>query len=186
MIEIKGSVIRDSIESIKKRNGEDVYDNIVGRLNDETKKVFENIVLSSSWYRLDDFVRFLEQDLLQTANGHENELIKRSETLIEKQLKGLYKFFIKLGSPEFVLNRSSMVFETYFRGISVNVKMGNNRATLTFTGFEKQHRLMGFSIIGFYTKALEMSGAKDVNMRYVTLIESNKGYCEFELTWTGK
>jgi hypothetical protein len=38
-------------------------------------------------------------------------------------------------------------------------------------------------IVGFYRKALELSGAKDRQVRVTTPISAGKGYCELELTW---
>jgi len=40
--------------------------------------------------------------------------------------------------------------------------LGNDKALIKYTGFEKQYRIMGFAIIGFFKKALEIPGAKDV------------------------
>jgi len=48
------------------------------------------------------------------------------------------------------------------------------------------HRLIGLSIIGFYRKALEISGAKDVKAEFTTSIEEDKGYCELVLNWNDK
>ena len=187
MVEVKGSVIVDTIDAIKGKFGDEVYNRILNNLNENDRKIFGNLVLDLGWYNLDGFVRLLEQDVSVTLNGDEKLLIARSEALFEKQLKGIYRFFIKLGSAEFVIKNLSLVHKTYFRGVSIDVKMeSSNRAAVRYTGFEKQHRIIGFSIIGFFKKALEMSGAKDVNPHYTTPIEENKGYCDLVITWTGK
>jgi hypothetical protein len=39
-------------------------------------------------------------------------LIGRSEKVIEGQLHGIYRVFVKLGSPEFVIKRISAVHST--------------------------------------------------------------------------
>jgi len=126
-------------------------------------------------------------DIKITAQGNEQELIKRSETLIEHQLKGIYKVFIKLGSPQFVLNRLSIIHQTYFRGVDITVTIPSpGQAIIRYTGFSKQHRLIGLSIIGFYRKALEISDAKNVSAKFKIPIEDDKGYCELILSWRGK
>jgi hypothetical protein len=107
--------------------------------------------------------------------------------VIEKQLSGIYKVFVRWGSPQFVLNRLSIIHQTYFRGADATVTMqGASKAMIKYTGFEKQHRLIGMTIIGFYRKALEISGAHDVNAQFTTSIEEGKGYCELSLRWSGK
>src|ERR1700740_2248703 len=82
--------------------------------------------------------------------------------VIERQLRGIYKAFVKLGSPEFVIKRIAAVHETYFQGVPIEVRVrGQGKAVVRYAGFEKQHRIMGFAIIGFFKKALEISGATD-------------------------
>jgi hypothetical protein len=188
MVEIKGSAIVDSIKAVKLRSGDEAYGKILAALSQETRNFFEKtIILSSNWYPLDAFVQFLEADIKLTANGNEKELIGRSEAIIEKQLRGIYKMAVKLGSPEFVINRIATTHEAYFKGVSIEASMVNpTKAKVKYTGFNKQHYLIGFSIIGFYKKALEISGAKNVNAVYITSIEQNIGYCELEITWTNK
>ena len=158
------------------------------QLKGETRDLFERAsILSSSWYPLDAFTEFLEMDIKVTAQGNEQELIKRAEAVIERQLSGMYKVFVRFGTPQLVLNRLSVIHQTYFRGVAVTVSMPTTgRAVLKYTGFAKQHRLIGLTIIGFYRKAFEISGAKDVNAKFTTFIEEDKGYCELNLSWSGK
>ncbi len=188
MIEIKGSVLIDSIHAIKKRSGEEMFKKILDSLNTDTRKVFDNPnILSTNWYPLDAFLEFLDIDLKLTANGNEKELIERSEQLIEKQLKGIYKIFVKLGSPEFIINRIRVSQLTYFRGLSIEAHMiGSEKARIKYIGLEKQQRLIGLSIIGYYKKALEISGAKNIKITFITPIEEGKGFCELEIEWTKK
>lgn len=188
MIEIKGSVLNDSINAVKNHFGDKAYATIVGLLTEETRKFFEGTtILATKWYSLDTFVEFLGTDIKVTAAGNEQELIRRSEALIEQQLKGIYKVFVKLGSPQFVLDRISSIHRTYFRGVDISITFpGTGKAILKYTGFSKKQRLIGFTIIGFYRKALEISGAKNVDAKFTTSIEEDKGYCELMLNWSGK
>lgn len=188
MVEVKGSVVSDSIKAVKAHFGDQAYTSIVNQLKGDARALFERAsILSSSWYSLDAFTEFLEMDIQVTANGNEQELIKRAEVVIEQQLSGIYKMFVRFGTPQFLLNQLSVIHQTYFRGVGVSVNMlGSGKAVLKYTGFAKQHRLIGFTIIGFYRKALEISGAKDVNAAFTTFIEDNKGYCELHLSWSGK
>jgi hypothetical protein len=114
----------------------------------------------------------------------EEILIRGSELLFEKQLEGIYKSFIKQGSPEFLLKRLAAVHVTYYKGFSVEVEMDSaHKATVHYTGFEKQHYLSEYGIIGFFRKALEISGAKNVAAGFTTKISAGTGVAELALTW---
>ena len=184
MVQIKGSAIKETTDQIKSRAGEAAFQKILGLLDEETRKVCEGEVFSSTWYPLDLFTRFLEIEIRVLANGKEEMVTRGSEAVIERQLRGIYKAFVKLGSPEFVVKRIAAVHATYFQGVPIDVQLqGNNRALVKYTGFEKQHRIMGFAIVGFFKKALEISGAKDVVIFFSTPIEEGKGYSELSIAW---
>jgi hypothetical protein len=184
MVQIKGSAIKETIEQIKRRSGEAAFQKILGLLDDDARKIFESEIFSSTWYPLDFFTRFLEIEIRVLAEGNEEMVTRGAEAVIERQLRGIYKAFVKLGSPEFVIKRIAAVHATYFQGVPIEVQMqAHGRALVKYTGFEKQHRIMGFAIVGFFKKALEISGAKDVAISFSTPIEEGKGYSELSIAW---
>src|ERR1700676_3527784 len=123
MVQIKGSAIKETIDQIKSRAGEAAFQRILGLLDEETRKVCEGEVFSSTWYPLDLFTRFLEIEIRVLADGKEEMVNRGSEASIERDLRGIYKAFVKLGSPEFVIKRIPAVHETYFQGVPIEVKL---------------------------------------------------------------
>jgi hypothetical protein len=184
MANIKGTVILDSFRAVKDREGEQVYAKIIRLLDDDTRRVFQNEIFATAWYPLDAFVRFLAADLQETAGGNERVLIARSEVVIEKQLRGIYRVFARLSSAEAVLRRLSGIHQTYFQGVSVDFQTtGAGQATVRYVGFEPQHRLMEYTLVGFYRKTLELSGARQVSAGFTSSSAQGKGYWELALSW---
>jgi hypothetical protein len=185
MVQIKGSAIQETINQVKHRSGEDALERILGLLDEDARKVFSNQISTSSWYPLDFFARFLEVEIKVLAAGNEEMVTRGSEAVIERQLRGIYKAFVKLGSPEFVIKRIAAVHATYFDGVPIEVEMPAPRsASVRYRGFQKQHRIMGFAIIGFFKKALEISGAKNVTTRFTVPIEAGQEFAELSITWS--
>jgi hypothetical protein len=104
--EIKGTVLLDTLKAIKARGGDGELARIRASLSEASRKVFESSIQASNWYPLDAFTEFLEVDIRETANGDREVLIKRSEKVIESQLRGIYKIFAAFGSPRFVITGS--------------------------------------------------------------------------------
>src|SRR5260370_42261875 len=104
MVQLKGSAIKETINQIKSRAGEEALQKILGLLDEETRTICQNEVFSSSWYRLDVFTRFLEVEIRVLADGKEEMVTRGSEAVIERQLRGIYKAFVNLGSPDFAVN----------------------------------------------------------------------------------
>jgi len=185
MVQIKGSAIKETIGQIKSRAGEEALQKILSLLDEETRAICQNEVFSSSWYPLDIFTRFLEVEIRVLADGKEEMVTRGSEAVIERQLRGIYKAFVKLGSPEFVIKRIAAVHATYFQGVPIAVQLhGRGKAVVRYTGFEKQHRIMGFAIIGFFKKALEISGATDVVLYFTVPIEEGREFSELSISWS--
>lgn len=135
MVEIKGSVILDSITGIKRRDGEQAYEELVALLDEDTKRMFQSVISGSSWYSLDLFLRFLAAEVSKSANGNEEVLVTRSEKVIERQLRGIYKVFVKLGSPEFLMKRIAAVHMTYFNGVAIEfTSLGPGKAPFATPG----------------------------------------------------
>ena len=183
MAEIKGTVLLDTLAAVRARGGETELARILPQLSESTRTIFTNPVQASSWYPLDAFAEFLEADIRETAGGDREVLVKRSEKVIEKQLHGIYRIFVVLGSPGFVITRISAVHATYFKGIQIIPEMDSQSATIKYTGFGKQHEIMEFPIIGFFRKALEISGAKQVKIAFTIPISRGEAYSELTITW---
>lgn len=184
MVHIKGTAVLDALEAIKARAGKAELVKIISHLDPETQEIFQRPISRSSWYSCDAFSSFLEADIRETAGGNPQELVKRAEAVTEKQLSGIYKMFVRLGSPEFVIRRIAAVHSTYFDGVQIIPEMkGSNAATIQYVGFSPNHRIMGFIILGFFRKALEISGAKKVDVHFTVRIEAGEKFCELALTW---
>jgi len=184
MLHIKGTAVQDTMEAITARAGKGELDKIISCLDPETQKILQLPISPSSWYSCDAFSRFLEADIRVTAGGNEQKLVQRAEAVIEKQLSGIYKIFVRLGSPEFVIRRIAAVHSTYFDGVQIIPEMkGPNSATIQYVGFSRNQGIMGFVILGFFRKALEISGSKKVDVHFTVSIEAGEKFCELALSW---
>jgi len=110
-------------------------------------------------------------------------LSKRSEKVIEAQLSGIYKIFVKVGTPGFVINRISAVHATYFRGVQIIPEIEDKKAVIKYVGFRKQHRVFQYTIIGFFRKALEMCGATNTAMSFTVPMTEDREYSELTISW---
>jgi hypothetical protein len=188
MLQIKGTVVGDSIRAVGSRLGDQAYDAIVSQLEGEARALFEEgFVLASRWYPLDAFAQFLEVAVMVTARGDARVLIQRSEELTEQQLSGVYQAFGKMGSPEAVIDQLSAIHRTYYQGLAIEASvLGEGRARVIYRGLEKRHWVLGSTFMGFFRRALEMSGAQEVRAEFTTPIEDGKGHCELILTWASE
>jgi hypothetical protein len=181
-IRIKGTSLLDSVEAARKREGEQRLAQIVESLLPPFRDIFEKPIVPTSYYSLDAFVAFLEAGF-RLGGDDERVLIKRTEAVAERQLAELYRVFIKVGSPEFVVQRIITIHQTFFTGIGISVELQPGDARIRYTGFRKQHRLIEYIMIGFYQKALQICGGREVRAEMSVPIADGGEFCELHVTW---
>jgi hypothetical protein len=181
-LKIKGTTLLDSIAAAKRREGEQRYAQILALLEPEFRSLFEAEIYDTSWYSLDAFVAFLEAGLRYTGEDA-RILTRRTEALVERQLTGIYRVFVNLRSPQHVLRRIVTIHGTYFSGTSVEVESDDNHAVIRYTGFQARHALLDHTLIGFYRKALDMCGAKDVVAHMTVPIAAGRPQSELTVHW---
>jgi hypothetical protein len=180
----KGSPILEMVQMIKATQGEEGLARLLNMLDPKARELFSKPILGSDWYPLDPWVAFLEVIHKELNRGDDRRVIAGSAKIFERQLKGVYRFFIQHGSPAGIVKRVLAVHETYFKGVGAEVVACDSQAAcIRYTGFSKQHRILGLTFIGFFTKALEMSGAKDIKAVFTVPIEAGGPYAELSLTW---
>ncbi|MBN2805597.1 MAG: hypothetical protein JXR22_02985 [Prolixibacteraceae bacterium] len=181
--QIKGMAIACTFELIKSRYGQEVFQQILNELSEEDRQILGRTILPSLWYSLKAFNNFLKAEVKIVYNGNSSKLQKGSEEIVNNQLKGIYKFFVKLGSPEFVVGRIGSVNNSYFNGIELEKEISTGRFVGKYRGFEADQELFEEIIIGFYKKALEISGAKNIQARFDIPISQGKDYAQILVTW---
>jgi hypothetical protein len=183
MVHIKGATILGSMERIREHHGEEGLNKIIDQLHDEEKAIFKGAILASQWYPLTPFARFLEIDVKLFYAGDPKGLIASAEEVVEKQLRGIYRMFIKIGSPEFVVKGISAVHKSYFKGVDLKYEVTTGRFVGKYIGYEQAHGIMQYSLLGFFKKAMTISGAKNVRAEITTPLLQGKGYLEITVTW---
>jgi hypothetical protein len=186
MVSIKGSAVIDSLSSVRARLGEAGIEQILGLLDPETRGFFREEVMtaqSTAWVPLDRFVEFLKADLIVSDGGREEALIGRAEATIERQLRGIYRVFVRLSRPDSIVERIAAVNTTYFQGVGIERHLEEGKATVRHLGFQMNHHLMEYVILGFYQKALQLCGAKAVEAQFTKHIRDGGPYAELQLAW---
>jgi hypothetical protein len=183
MAEIKGMVVRDTLRSILGRLGQQGLEALLEAAGAEARTLVAEPVNVSGWYPLDAYASLLEAEV-RAEGGDASGLRARAEKVIEKQLSGVYRIFVRLGSPESLVKRISVAHETYFRGVQIAVlACETGRAVVRYTGFTKRHQAMEHVIVSFYRKGLELAGAREVNARVATSLTGGGGVSEIEMSW---
>lgn len=164
----KGANLVNTITVVRERLGEQEFNALVEELPPNTRTLLKRRIFAVEWIPLSDWMPFLEAIFVKKCAS--NELVWRqwARAFCERDFNSVYKMFLKLGSPDFLLDRTARVWSTYNNTGKLEIvekgTTGNDkRITLRLMDFEP-YPLYAVSIHGFIEQLLAMSGAKTTSV----------------------
>lgn len=158
-MEIKGTAVKTTPDYIKEKFP-DRYLEWLQSMPEVSRKVFEQPIYATNWYNLIDSVIIPTQkagDLFFDGNQ-----IEAAHTLgrysSEIALKGIYKIFVRVSSPHFVLSRASSIFSAYYKPSDIKVvESKDKRCVIRLAQFHISEKLIMHRIAGWVEQTLEIT-----------------------------
>lgn len=164
-MKIKGTAVKTILEYLKEVKPE-LKNQWFESLPEASKNIFSNPIIASSWYEIDDAMIIPTKKLSELLNlTHEETAWKLGRFSSKKLLKGVYKIFLRVSSPIFVLERAKNVMSAHYNpgGIEVIGKQKNS-AIMKFTDFKENERIAIYRIAGWIEKTIETTGFKNIKV----------------------
>ncbi len=153
----------------------------LAQLSDEEQAKYR-AVLPLSWLTPEFGSRLLEASapiLFPEAKDPVYELARRQA---RHDMNGIYRLLLKVATVPMVIERAAKVFATYHRRGTAEVKKveGENRGTFLIHDYPELPRTIRVSVAGFTHGLLEMTGAKEIEVR---IDESDPQHWRWAITW---
>lgn len=185
-MEIKGSLVK-SIYKYVNDNFKDEFDLWINALSTESRKIYQNVILATNWYPLNEGIIepikitgkfFFDDDAKKAAF----ELGRHSAST---GLSGIYKVFVRIASPQYVLSRSSNIFKTYYKNLEIKYETtGETSAKIFIDSFKEEESLVFDRILGWIYEALIIL-KKTPGKLFYKFQQNLNGYvkCEIFIEW---
>ena len=183
-MEVKGTAIASLSSFIKEKFKDDGYKKWIESLSTESKTVYTEVILPSNWYPLT--VAYSEPlniacDLFYKKNA--SSMKESGKYSAESALKGVYKVFIKPGSPDYIINKAPLILQAYFKPPLVTSQINGSTALIKISNFTGMTHVIEHRLIGWIEHALELSNCTGIT---VTAANSNANGIDFNLKWHSK
>ena len=160
-MEVRGSVIRgiNAFVEYKHREG---YDEWKNALTKESVNLLET-ASNSSWYDVQTGVIGPTEEMCKRFYKSPKEGAWESGRYSAKVgLTGIYKIFVLVATPAFMLKRASRVIATYYRPTQLEVTDSSDKSmVISFTELPIKNELIEYRIAGWMEQALEICGCKN-------------------------
>jgi len=185
-MDAKGTAVK-TIPAFVKSAYPHEYFNWIESLPQISKEIMLNPIMATDWFSATDAIiipttsiaeKFFNYDIKKAAW----QLGRYSSDIA---LKGIYKIFIKITTPGFILSRASSMLETYYRPCTVKVVESKERsATVLFSGFPPDTEVIFYRIGGWAENTFEAVKCKNVSItfdfKYNTESKQVMMYCKWE------
>lgn len=185
-MEIKGTSVKSTKDFVQKFYA-DHYDEWINSLPSESQKIFSDTILATEWYPIMEGMIIPVRKIAKLFyNGDEEKAaFEVGKYSAETSLTGVYKVFVKISSPIFVLKRSQKIFSTYYKGSTFEiVDYTENTAHFRISGFKKEYAQIFDRIEGWMEGALIILNRKLVNIGHnYKEIANNYVICQLDVEW---
>ncbi len=184
-MEVKGTAIASLPEFITKKYGQSAFGQWVNSLSENARKVYSSPVLLGKWYPLREIMVEPTKKMCELFyRGDMKGAWEAGRFSADMGLRGVYKLFVKLGSPEFLIRKASSVFTSYYEPSEMKVvAQEGKKAVVHITKFSEPSSVIEYRIAGWIERALEISGAKGVKVQIPQSLTNGGSYTEFVATW---
>jgi hypothetical protein len=184
-MQVKGSSVVSSRDFVKEKFGDTGFKRFLETLPEASKKIYTGAILSSEWYSLQDALHGPTKVICDTFyRGDPKGAWEMGNYSAEKGLRGIYKFFIKLGSPEFIAQKASTILPTYYKPCRMSADIiDKNKASVKINEFAEISPLIEHRVHGWISKALELTGRKGLEITINKALSKKDPYTEYVVVW---
>jgi hypothetical protein len=184
-MQAKGTAVETIPLFVRNRFGEPGFQKWLQALSPQAQKSFSTNILSPVWYPLKETMIEPTVKLCDLFfNGRLDGAIEQGRFSAEHGLRGVYRLFVKLASPETLVTKASTIMPTYYQPSAMEVmEKGNGRAVVRITRFETPHTVIEHRIKGWMERALELAGAKSARAEIAASMTKGSPHTDFAITW---
>lgn len=183
MQQVKGAVLRSRLAFVEQHFGKAGVQQVLSSLSPEDQKSLK-LVLSVVWYpfelgkRLDDaIVRVL-------ANGDTAFFERLGAASAEHNLATVHRGFLTPGNPHAFLAKADTVYRSYYEtGRREYRQTGATSGVLTTYDAETFSTPDCLTVIGWYRRALELCGARNVRITEDECRARGGKVCRYQVAW---
>ena len=184
-MQIKGTAVKVTSEFVKKRYTEH-YETWLNSMPVESQNIFSKPVFATSWYPLSDAVIVPSQKVGEMFFPNiQDACWEIGRYSADIALNGIYKIFLKVSSPNFILGRATSVFNTYYNPGNIEIiEKESNNATLKIKNFKVNEKLIMYRIAGWLERTIEITKKDNIKVELDFKEDGEDLISTIYITWT--
>jgi hypothetical protein len=182
----KGSVLLHLKDFVHKFHGASTWQGLLLDMPTRERGIIGGIVLAGAWYPVEVWNEVLDLFLPQCYASPEDGMVKLAGYIAENDLNTVYKMILKMGTPEFLMKRTSSLWSRYFdKGRLSSEEVAPRRWKLQLdlpdtSGAVPSYFTCGPGVAAWITNGLQTTGV-DGKVTFSTGLKGNQ--YNYEARW---
>jgi hypothetical protein len=184
-MEVKGTAVATIPLFVKQQHGDNAFRQWLDTLTPEARDTLGDSVLPSVWYPMREILVEPTRAICDLFYDGDNVgAVELGRFSAKVGLSGVYRLFVRISSPEFIIARASQILPTYYRPSSMIVaEKGPGYAVIRVTEFPEPDTLVEHRIMGWMKHALQICGVKSEEIRIAESLTEGAPHTEFHVNW---
>jgi len=183
-IKMKASTVYHTLQYLRKSEGDAVFESLLSSISALHQDAIRNATVAS-WIDIKSIYALL--DAIKYKLGKNDPCINHRVGLeaTKKSFSRIYKMFFRVGKPDFVIQRTAVVWGTMATKGRVEVlDSGTKYVDIALFDFEHSHReFCTHRLRGNFQAVLEVSGCKILESKHTRCRLDGHDQCEWLYTW---
>jgi len=165
-MQIKGTAVKVTPIYVKKHYP-DKYKDWLNTLPSESRKIMDEPIIATDWYDVTNAVLLPTRQIADMFfdGKHTEAALELGKYSAEVALTGVYKIFVMISTPAFMISRATNIFSTYYRPADIKiVDSSKDSAIFEIKQITEPEALIAWRIAGWMDHALEIVKKKDVQL----------------------
>ena len=183
-LKLKGAAWKPIIAYVTAMFGEEALKRVLDSVSPECYEIAHERVLVNNWYDIHLIEEFITAADRILGTGDLDIARKMGAYSAEFGIKSVYKIFMKVGTPTFVLKRAPLIWNRYYsRGEAEMRTLQAKQAVLRLTDMGPLSAVTCIRVTGWMETTLRLTGAKNAKVEHVSCPNRGDAYEEWEAHW---
>ncbi len=184
-MEVKGTAVKSIKDYVQSKYGPRVNEWIQS-LPEESAKLMNGGVFANNWYPMKDAAVEPTKAIAKLFYNNNIKLaaFEAGRFSADVGLKGVYRIFVKVASPNYLMQRAGRVFTSYYSPSEISVVNSHEKGlTLHITKFPEPEEIIEYRIAGWCERALEFTNCKNVKANITKSLTKGDNLTEIVINW---
>ncbi len=183
-LNLKGAAWKPIVKFVKVTFGNEAFTRVLESVSPPCREIASETILVNNWYEMSLIEEFISTADKLLGSGDLTIARKMGQYSAEFGIKTVYKVFMKVGTPEFVIKRAPVIWNRYYsKGKLEALVLEKGHVVLRLTDIGSISKVTCVRVTGWMEMTLKMSGAINSVVQHISCQSRGGSFEEWEGRW---